>query len=144
VKMGREERVEGHNGGGKYGTKKEALEADGDGGDVKLGHEPKDQLEGKQSGDGNLSRLLAGETKDMNISNMLTMTMRHSPMTGVMNPETDLAMAMPSQNPVAVMPLANSAPLRILIMNTTIQPPTEIWVPRRIMKERAQSQVMRA
>lgn len=50
----------------------------------------------------------------------------------------------PNQNPMAVMPLANSAPWRTWIMNTTIQPPKATSMPTYPSKNRAQSQVTRA
>ena len=52
-----------------------------------------------------------------------------SPMRGVRKPSVTRPTMSPSQNPVAVMPLANSVPCRTFSMNRTIQPPSVTSVP---------------
>ena len=52
-----------------------------------------------------------------------------SPSRGVTNPSTTRPTVMPSQKPMAVMPLANSVPWRTWIMKTTIQPPRATSMP---------------
>jgi hypothetical protein len=59
----------------------------------------------------------------------LTAIANFSPNLGVTNPNTILPTVIPIQNPVAVMPLAKSSPLRTSSMNLTIQPPSATSTP---------------
>lgn len=52
-----------------------------------------------------------------------------SPIRGVAKPRAILPTAMPSQKPVAVMPLAKRLPSRTRIMKVTIQPPRATSTP---------------
>jgi hypothetical protein len=54
---------------------------------------------------------------------------RFSPTLGVTNPSTTLPTVTPSQNPVAVMPLANRDAWRMVIINVTIHPPSPTSTP---------------
>lgn len=67
-----------------------------------------------------------------------------SPMRGVINPSAMRPTVIPSQNPVAVIPLAKDWPCRTWIMNVTIQPPRATSMPTYPSRKMAQIQVTRA
>ena len=72
------------------------------------------------------------------------MMARFSPILGVTKPSTRRPTVMPSQKPVAAIPLANGSPLRTWIMNSTIQPPSETSTPTYPSRKTAHSHVTRA
>ena len=67
-----------------------------------------------------------------------------SPTRGVTNPRATRPTVIPSQNPVAVIPLANAGPCRTRVMKVTIHPPSATSIPTYPSRKKAQSQVTRA
>lgn len=119
----------GDDNGGEHGPEEEALESDGNGREQEGWHKPEEEFETHANGKVDLRADVNARIGIRIRGSARTMIASFSPILGVMNPSTTLPTAIPSQKPVAVIPLANAPPSLTLIMKVVIQPPSPTSVP---------------
>ena len=139
--MSREEFGHHYNHSRKERTQEKSLEGNRYSRRIKLRHKPEDQSTGHRA-----KNVCLGTSGGIMYAMqcVLTEIAIFSPTRGVTNPSTMRPTVIPSQNPVAVIPLAKALPSRTRIMKVTIQPPSATSTPTYPNKKMAHSHVTRA
>ena len=131
VEVGGEEFGGRYDGRGEEGSEEEAFEGDHDEGDVLVGDEVEDEVQGGGEGEVDLwvvsrcARCDCGSTTGKPLASIASF----SPTLPVTNPSMTRPSVIPSQKPVSAIPAAKGVDPRMVPMKETTQPPSATSMP---------------